>query len=856
MKRLVFAVFVGAAVAAPLPKEFADADAPHREACKRQGMNEAECNGRRIWFNATGGNERFYTYTFPQRVGVTPNWYRVLRTDQRDDRFEAWGIINDPSCCVPGSDRCPAKTREETFGLDWCPGDEELLKHVGRKDNAYVDPACSLKDSPLDKDDPHTRKGTLDQRHSPCDLRFGTSTGALGFRKFPNPRFDAAKWDKLNGGRATWNGFARFMGGPGRPESDARVSKLLDGSVEPPFLIGTSCGSCHIAFDPLNPPDNPARPKWENIKGLVGNQYTRMSEVLGSGLSRNSLEFQMFAHARPGVTDSSAVPNDQVNNPGTITPIINLSQRPVFPGRAIVKWRKASACAPGVAETACWCEPGRDGKCWERSERSDDKTTVRIAGKAIVLDGVHSILKGGEDSIGVLEAMQRVYLNVGSCGEQCWTNHFADYRQLDPSARNYGQTPVNIGQCRRDCPNFRAVEDRLPDVLDYLLSSEADANDLQAARDRARKRKDPGAPAYTKADLVADLERATEFGPAAVARGAGVFARKCAGCHSSVPANRRAADATGPDPDFGALSAAHPRPMREDFMGSDEAKPADVIGTYRCRALHSNHMKGHLYEEYSSASVQRERKEVPKLREPTSGGRGYLRAPSLVNVWATAPYMHNNAIGPEVCGKPAVSGNDFHRARYTDESALAPLGVQPHCVAYDPGVEGRYALFKMSIDELLRPEKRGLKSTFTTEPVFLDLGIRSWDGHVERPIASAQLGIPSNIHAGFLAGFRHKLFALDFQEALGHSAWQAKREGKDYILEMKDIFIDVATGRASEGRAPSIGESLIAAMVKRRDFLRGRYWSCKEDFDNRGHTFGHDLSEADKRALTAFLATL
>ena len=24
-------------------------------------------------------------------------------------------------------------------------------------------------------------------------------------------------------------------------------------TIEPPFLIGTSCGSCHIAFDPLNP---------------------------------------------------------------------------------------------------------------------------------------------------------------------------------------------------------------------------------------------------------------------------------------------------------------------------------------------------------------------------------------------------------------------------------------------------------------------------------------------------------------------------------------------------------------------------------------------------------------------------
>ena len=33
----------------------------------------------------------------------------------------------------------------------------------------------------------------------------GTSTGALGLRKFPNPRFDAEKWRKLNGSLGTWD---------------------------------------------------------------------------------------------------------------------------------------------------------------------------------------------------------------------------------------------------------------------------------------------------------------------------------------------------------------------------------------------------------------------------------------------------------------------------------------------------------------------------------------------------------------------------------------------------------------------------------------------------------------------------
>ena len=71
------------------------------------------------------------------------------------------------------------------------PGDDVLLRYVGKP--GYVDPACGLKDAALDPADPHAKDG-IDQRHSPCDLRFGTSTGALGFRKFPNPRFDREAW--------------------------------------------------------------------------------------------------------------------------------------------------------------------------------------------------------------------------------------------------------------------------------------------------------------------------------------------------------------------------------------------------------------------------------------------------------------------------------------------------------------------------------------------------------------------------------------------------------------------------------------------------------------------------------------
>ncbi|HSA88134.1 MAG TPA: hypothetical protein VLE46_18305, partial [Nitrospira sp.] len=143
---LGLALFLGYAVLTEAPAVAANGK-PASSFHYGKNQTDAERVGAEIWFNATAGNARFFTYVYQQRLGVMIDWYRVLRSDSRHERFYRWGLINDPDCCKPGDPNCPAKSYDETYGFDYCPGDDELLKYVGKP--GYRDPACDLKDVPV-----------------------------------------------------------------------------------------------------------------------------------------------------------------------------------------------------------------------------------------------------------------------------------------------------------------------------------------------------------------------------------------------------------------------------------------------------------------------------------------------------------------------------------------------------------------------------------------------------------------------------------------------------------------------------------------------------------------------------------
>jgi mono/diheme cytochrome c family protein len=769
-----------------------------------EALTPAERAGSEIWFNATAFNDRFFTYSYPQRLGGAIDWYRILAADKKKDIFQAWGGIPDPDCCVPGDANCPAKSKAETYGFQWCPGDAALLSFVGKQ--GYRDPACDLKDAPL---------GGIDQRQDPCDLRFGTSTGVLGLRKFPNPRFDAKAWAKLNGSAASWEGYrAALKTYPS--DGETGVNRLLDGSIEPPFRIGMACGACHIGYKPTQPPADSSNPQWSNIDGLVGNQYSRISNLLGSGFSKHALEWQLIARARPGIVDTSALPMDYVSNPSTMNAIINFAQRPLHE-HEVMKWRKAAACPADAKAERCWCEPGKPGKCWERTVKKEL---------------VPNILKGGEDSVGMEEAIQRVYFNIGSCAEQCWLNHIPDIRAADPKQRNYGQSPFDIGQCRRDCASFRAIEDRLPDLKAFFL--QARPSDLWKARGLA-----------DSAALTTQLD--AQFSPGAVKRGRDIFARQCASCHSSQSGPF---DAT----DFHATVPGDPS-LRADWLGNDKVEPASEIGTDAGRAMHSNHMPTRVWAQYAALDLENRKRDPARAEVMSGAGRGYYRNVSLLSAWAHAPFMHNNAVGPEICGKPINAQDDFYDSPYVDAKG-APLANAPACLPFDTSVEGRFQLYVASMRDMLNPSKRPDKMHLLSDDIIVNIAPKLQNPRLKDLLGiDISLRIPKGTPAVAINSLRFKDL---IQDAVLLKRDQKKLDSKYAGLLDKAALADLKKGlrRFILDAILKDQPTVISLVAEADSFVQRFYSNLLDRVENRGHRFGETLSDQDKDALIAFVATL
>ena len=129
---------------------------------------------------------------------------------------------------------------------------------------------------------------------------------------------------------------------------------------------------------------------------------------------------------------------------------------------------------------------------------------------------------------------------------------------------------------------------------------------------------------------------------------------------------------------------AQPDFLADNYLSTDLRVPVTLLETNVCRSLASNAIFGGIWESFSSDSY----KALPSIGVITwndpftgsaqqfrmpAGGRGYIRPPSLIGLWSTAPYLLNNTVGPFV---------------------------------REPSVAARMRSFQASIEQLLWPERR------------------------------------------------------------------------------------------------------------------------------------------------------
>jgi hypothetical protein len=765
-------------------------------------LSPDEAKGRNTWVMWTAGNDRLWDTMTGASAGAldflkTLSSYPGLKAS-RDNRWRYLGLINEP-CFVKATGPDPKR-----FGL-WldqrrpdCPPDpfENEQKYPGVKYGA---------------------RG----KNIPAGSYYGYATGIVGLRLFPNPDFDEVA-------QKNWD--------PARYYTDRTYYESKD--LVRPYRVGMSCGFCHVGPNPLNPPADPNNPKWENLSSNVGAQYFWIDKIFYWDADESNFVYQLFHTSRPGSLDTSLISTDNINNPRSMNAVYLLT--------------------PRLLEAKRWGKETLAGGQQDNRQINDYLTTGPLAQLYEKPSTVWTprVLKDGADSVGVMGALNRVYLNIGTFSEE-WLLHF------NPLVGGKPITPIEIKVARQNSAYFEATEAQTFATAEFFLKT-TDAHHLKDA---------PGGDKYQSKDK------------ALLTRGKIVFAETCARCHSS----KRPEMVAGLDPDgcngkdymtcwnkyFEATKTAEFQEqmkkivLADDFLDNNYLSaefrvPVTLLHTNACSPLATNALGGNIWDNFSSQSY----KDLPSAGEITwyqpitgeprryvlpAGGRGYTRPPSLISVWSTAPFLLNNSVGP------------------FDE---------------DPSVDGRMRSFQASIEQMLWPEKRQKDSSLgdkvpgvidrTTKSSYIRIAGGYLPGAV-RPILGVgqriapwlfgpggiQLGpIPAGTPVGLLTNLN--LLAEDLGK-------QLERDGQILSLVQKmDSDLKALGPNATDQQAAQTFGNVVENLLNLS--------KCPDLVVNRGHYFGTDylepaekadpqlsaralsdrgpvLSDQDKRALIEFIKT-
>jgi hypothetical protein len=758
----------------------------------------AEVRGRNTWMVWTGGNEAFWDYLSDNSFG-THDLLKALSSypcspeqEARAQAYEATlatttgGYGKDPygqavASSPPGhSEGGPAPG---ACANTMYPAPGKAPYRYYSRDTRFCYQGIINEPGFAKATQPDEYGLCLDRRIGPADpfdeKVYGRQSGVLGLRLYPNPNFD----EKAK---------QRWMEAMKRDAFYTDPNFYSDRTLIRPYRVGMSCAFCHVSPHPLHPPADPENPQLADLSGTIGAQYFWFGRVLAANVTPDNFVWHLLDSQQPGAVDTSFLPSDNLVNPRAMNAIFNVA---------------------------------------ERLDNGTHRATETAAGGSLNLPevkklgptfGVPHILWDGADSVGIDAALTRVYINIGEYHQE-WIRH------INLIVGAGAQSPITVKAAQDMSVYWNATQERAGDMAAYLIR----AGYPMHLKDV------PGGADYLKAD------------DATTNRGKVVFAENCARCHSSkLPEQPK--PAAGPrlgeagcigehyldcwnnywswteTPDFKAKMTqivTAPDFLDKNYLSNDARIPVTLLKTEICSAMASNAVAGHVWNDFASESYKQLPSVGPvQLHEPVqdktftwntpAGGRGYQRVPSLVSVWSTAPFLHNNEVG-----------------RFTG----------------DPSVKGRMDAFDDAIHKLLWPDKRGRKvhvtdrktdlivSTAALPKIVGDLastiGLVS-NGSIR--IGPIPKGTPVSLIGNINAGLNDPKVDLDTMLKT--------------LLRVKNALIKVNLEHLDDAQATAVLKGVVPDLIK---------VSACPDFEvDRGHEFGKDLADADKEALIAFLKTL
>ncbi len=771
-----------------------------------------EVRGRNMWLVWSGGNDRFWTkmtdYTFGAFDLLKVVSSHPSQGYSRANRWDYFGLVNEPcfdKAAGPSKERRGLWLDVRSTGCAPDPFENEAK---------YPGVAIGSRGKPLG-----------DGTTQPLGSFYGYGTGIAGLRLFPNPDFDekAAKaWDA-----------EKYYTDPSYYNRKDLVR---------PFRVGMSCGFCHIGPSPSRPPADPSSPKFENLSSSVGAQYMWVDRLFifnaNKPEGRRNFMYQLAHTFRPGSMDTSLVSTDSINNPRTMNAVYD------FPARMELAQRFGhEKLTGGERDNKQFQDFTNSGPLLDFYTKPDQVRTPHV-------------LKDGADSVGLLGALNRVYLNIGLFSEE-WLLHF------NAVVGGKTITPIKIADAQKNSSYWQATEAGTPATALFFLKA--------AKPDRLKDA--PGGDRHLQADS------------ASLDKGRQVFADTCARCHSSKapkpPVDLAAPQCTG----TGYLNCfrqywawtqtddfknqmrpivAAPDFLENNYLSTDLRIPATLLRTNVCSPLATNALGGNIWNDFSSSSY----KALPSVGTVTladpftgesrpyqmpAGGRGYTRVPSLISLWSTGPFLLNNTVGP---------------------------------FDISPSVEARVKVFDASVEQLLWPEKRERDPELgnkvdgtidrTTErselviPVgFVPEGLQPLQGRLHRwlPQLFSESGdvilgpIPKGVPIALLSNLKLRAEEGDIADKAEHLARisaLALRLKANLLTAPKDASDAQLRQHFTDLREPMLALSKCPDFVVNRGHYFGTAQFNRQDglsADEKAFGKEPELSDADKRALIAFLKT-